>query len=33
VARVLLGKTVDDSVSVESPEGISSLLILEVEYE
>ena len=33
VARVLLGKTIDDSVSVESPEGISSFLILEVEYE
>ena len=33
VARVLLGKTIDDSVSVESPEGTSRLLVLEVEYD
>jgi transcription elongation factor GreB len=32
VARSLLGKSIDDSVPVESPDGKSRLLILKVEY-
>jgi len=32
VARALLGKSIDDSVRVELPDGVSELCILEVEY-